>query len=219
MTSISLKGVLGLGAVSTNYFLRRIHEKFRINHEEFSTCPLLLYQIDFQELNPFLPNNFEALVPKLNSYLNDISNLGISKLLIPNITLHETVDQINLPIDIIHPVELTVNFLKEKKIEEAFIFGTSYTMNSQYLKKRFLENNILLIVPDLVDQNRIDEFRKKVYSGIETAAEIIVYKNLINKYSEKNLVLIACTELSLYSLIDQSKCVDMAELQIEAFLK
>ena len=98
--NLTLKGILGLGKTSTLYYLNEIQERYQKDHQEFSTCPYLLYQIDFQDLNPFLPNQFDTLIPVLESYVCAISDLGISKLLVPNITLHETIDQIDLPFEI-----------------------------------------------------------------------------------------------------------------------
>ena len=93
-SQLPYRGVLGLGSNSTQYYFQRIHQKYKEQNQEFSTCSLLLYQIDFQEINPFLPSEFSVLKPILKNHLNQISQLGISKLLIPNITLHETLDQI-----------------------------------------------------------------------------------------------------------------------------
>ncbi len=218
-SNLNLKGVLGLGSASTHYYLNSIHEKFRENNDEFSTCPLLLYQIDFQEINPYLPNQFSILIPKLQDYFSNILEAGISNLLIPNITLHETLDQMKLPFQIYHPVDLTLNYLKENNITEVFLFGTLYTMNSAYLKNKFQTEGIALLRPVQNDQIWIEDFRRKVYDKKETPIEIGDFQNLAKKYADENPVVIACTELSLYASKTNSSCIDMANLQIEEFLK
>ena len=219
MSSIISKGVLGLGAVSTAFYLKEIHRKYQEKNHQFSTCPLLVYQIDFQEINPFLPNQYEVLISKLKETLKEITTLGISKLLIPNITLHETLDQIEIPLEICHPVDLTLKHLKDNQISEVYLFGTLYTMNSEYLKSRFLAKKVKVLQPVESDQKWIDDFRKKVYQGNETLEEITFFQTLIQKYSEKNAVVIACTELSVFSLKENPSCIDMMDLQIEEFLK
>lgn len=213
------RGVLGLGEASTAYYLNQIHQNFNERNEEFSTCPLLLYQIDFQEINPFLPDQFEELIPRATEYLNKISDLGISKLLVPNITLHETLDQITHSIELCHPVQLTVEHLIKNKISEIVIFGTVYTMNSEYLKRNFSEAGINIIPPESEDQLWIDEFRKKVYMKESTADEIEVFQNLIKKYKQNKPLVIACTELSIHCIKNENHCIDMADLQIEEFLR
>lgn len=213
------KGVLGLGEASTAYYLNQIHEKFSERNEEFSTCPLLLYQVDFQEINLFLPDQFVKLIPRVTDYLNKISERGISKLLVPNITLHETLDQITHSIELCHPVQLTFEYLIKNKISEIVIFGTLYTTNSEYLKRNFSEAGINITPPESEDQLWIDDFRKKVYSKETTDDEIAAFKNLIKKYMKDEPVIISCTELSIHCLKNEADCIDMANLQIEEFLK
>lgn len=214
-----MKGVLGLGAASTAFYLQEIHRKFNLKNEEFSTCPLLLYQVDFQEINPFLPNDFLQLVPILKLVIADVKKLAITKILVPNITLHETLDKIDLPFTICHPVKLTISYFKENNLQKAVLFGTNYTMNSSYLKTNFAAGFIELNVPTAEDQLEIDQFRKKVYLKEESTEDIKKYQSLINKYAACAPIIIACTELSMYSAGINGNCIDMAELQIEEFLK
>lgn len=216
---VGLKGVLGLGAVSTAFYLKEIHKKYQERKQGFSTCPFLMYQIDFQEINPFLPTQFDVIIPKIENYLKEIAALGITKLLVPNITLHETLDQIEIPVEICHPIDLTLEYLQRNHISEAYLFGTLYTINSTYLQSTFSEKEVQLLKPTTSDQNWMEEFRKKVYQEKETLEEITVFQNLIHKYSEKKAVVIACTELSVFSLKDNPSCIDMMDLQIEEFLK
>ena len=215
----SFRGILGLGSVSTNYYLQRIHQKYKDNNQEFSTCPFLLYQIDFQELNPFLPNDFEVLKPKLENYLEQVHNLGVTKLLIPNISLHETLDQIESPFQICHALDLTLKYLKENNITSITLFGTNYTMNAAYIKEKFKSENIAIVLPQKEDQVWIDDFRKAVYTSSTTLSQESEFHDLIRKYGKKKPVVLACTELSVFSLKEESLCVDMAERQIEEFLK
>lgn len=214
-----MRGVLGLGSHATQHYLQRIHLKFQEANKEFSTCPLILYQTDFQEINPFLPNNFLVLQPVLSGYLKSVAALNISKLLLPNITLHETLDLIESPVKIVHAVIHTVTYLKNRGISGVILFGTFYTMHSSYLKSKFAEEEIDLFLPSPDDQQWIDNFRKKVYQSSETNEEVQHFQNLILKYVREYPVVIACTELSLYSLKKEPDCVDMAEIQISEFLK
>ena len=91
-------------------------------------------------------------------------------------------------------------------------------MNSEYLNSKFSAKNIKILKPTSSDQNWIDDFRKIVYDENEKPEEINIFRNLVRKYSEKKTVIIACTELSIYSLKKNPSCIDMMDLQIEAFL-
>ena len=216
---MSLKGILGLGSFSTQYYLGEIQRKYKERNKEFSTCPYVLYQINFQEINPFLPNLFSVLQPKIESILNEISNLGIEELLVPNITLHQTLDKIESKAKLFHPVNLTIDYLLKNKISKITLFGTLYTMNSAYLKEKFSENKIEIILPFNENQLFLDDFRKKVFNQTHTEIEVEAYQDLIKEYSVENPVVIACTELSVFALKNYANCIDMADLQIEEFLK
>ena len=107
----------------------------------------------------------------------------------------------------------------KSKIKFLFLFGTIYTMNCEYLEQKFSENNIVLNLPTDADQAWIDNFRKTVYAQKTSSEEILYFQQLIKKYSAKSPVVIACTELSLFALKNDESCIDMADLQIEEFLR
>lgn len=213
------RGILGLGKESTAYYIQQIHHQYHLERDPYSTCPLLLYQIDFQEINPFLPNDFSTLIPIIEVCLRQISELGITKLLVPNITLHETLDRMVLPLQLCHPVTLTLEYLNQNNISEVYLFGTKYTMNSECIHQKFEEDGIKVKSPTGADQMWLDDFRKTVYEVRQTAESISIFQNMIKTYGEHLPVVIACTELSIFSLKENSYCIDMMDLQIEDFLR
>ncbi|MFC6268843.1 aspartate/glutamate racemase family protein [Frigoriflavimonas asaccharolytica] len=212
------KGILGLGNASTIFYIDEINSQYNKMNGGFSTCPFLLYQTNFDEINPYLPNQFDILIPKIENYFSEIKSLGIQKLLIPNITLHETIDKISSDVEIIHAVDFTIKKLKKYEIDEIVIFGTIFTMNSLYLKKKFGEVGIAFNLPSKEHQISIDDFRKKVYEKRETPEEVSQFQNLCYLYSQHSHVILACTELSIHAE-KSPHILDMAQIQIEEFLK
>lgn len=212
------KGILGLGSASTLFYIEEINRKFQLLNGGYSTCPFILYQIDFDEINPYLPHQFDILIPKIQKCFDEIKHLGIEKILVPNITLHETVDKIETDLEIVHAIDLTINKLHENKIDRIILFGTIFTMNSTYIQGKFNKENIEIGIPKEEDQLFIDDFRKKVYSKNETSEEISIFQKICYLYSKQNPIVLACTELSIH----KNKTVnifDMVEIQIEGFLK
>ena len=170
-------------------------------------------------MNPYLPDNFDQLIPELTHILNDCFELPIHSCLIPNITLHEAYDVSKLNHRVIHPLELTVTYLLKNGINAVLLFGSLHTMNSDYITKTLKNKNISVVIPSEEDKNIIDNFRKKVYHSEETQEDFHHYKDIVSKYSESHNILIACTELSVYShQIDFTRIVDMALLQIDKVL-
>lgn len=220
MISNTLKvGMLGLGNYSTLHYIDLLNRRFQQKNDEYSTFPFLLYNTDFQNLNPFLPNQFDELIPKVRHYIESIKALNINYLIVPNITLHETLDQLDLEIEIAHPLHLAIAKIKESKSQKACVFGTQYTMNSSYIKSTFKDNGIEIISPSNEDQLAIDAFRVKQYLGTSTPAEIQHFNILKFTYSTEFPVLIACTELAVGVKENEDNIVDMAMLQVEETIR
>lgn len=211
-------GILGLGNRSTLFYINELNKRYNTLYKGFSTCPFILYNIDFEKVNPYLPNQFNKLNPLLSLYINNIKQLGVNFLLVPNITLHESIDKIYIDLDIAHPVQLTIDKLIESEQTEAVVFGSLYSMQSDYLKKTFLQRGILLIEPVVEHKKFIDYIRKQIYFEQESKKDMEEYKRLLNLYSKDHPLIIACTELSIYASESQNNIFDMASIQIEKTL-
>lgn len=208
-------GVWGLGNRSTLFYLDLINTAYNNKFGGYSTCPFIMYNTDFDKLNPFLPNEFETLEPEVKSSLSKIEALGIDLLLVPNITLHETIDRLRHGLKLAHPVQLTIDKLRKNNQKEVVIFGSAYTMDSQYLRKAFDANGITVV--ELVSEEKqfIDYMRKQIYAGQETKKQSKQYEVLKETYASDYPVIIACTELSILSKADEKNVYDMAFLQVE----
>ncbi len=216
-------GVLGLGSRSTIFYIEELNRKYNDLNGGYSTCPFILLNTNFNEINPFLPDNLDELKINLLPYLNQIQILNINALLIPNITLHETTDlmdiQLKFNISVIHPIANTVKLLKEKKQNKVVLFGSLYSMRSSYITGHFLENDIKVILPKEKEMRFIDDLRQKVYENKESSDELIQYQQLVKSYSANKSVVIACTELSLILDVINENVYDMARIQINKALK
>jgi aspartate racemase len=211
-------GILGLGNRSTLFYIDELNKKYNALFKGFSTCPFILYNTDFDKINPYLPNQFDKLKPLLSLYINNFNRLGINFLLIPNITLHESIDKIYTSLDIAHPVQLTVEKLLDAGYTKAVVFGSLYTMQSTYLKQSFQRSGISFIEPKIKDQKFLDYFRKQIYYERETEMDKKEYERLLILYSKDHPLVIACTELSIFASKKQPNIFDMAALQIEKTL-
>jgi len=211
-------GVLGLGSRSTIFYIEELNRRYNDLNGNYSTCPFILLNTNFNEINPFLPDNHDVLKTNLLSYLKELQKININALLIPNITLHETIDLmgINLKfnISVIHPVFNTINLIKEKKQNEIVLFGSLYSMRSSYITGHFLKNDIKVSLPKEKEMQFIDDLRQKVYGNKESTVELIQYKQLLKSYSDNKCVIIACTELSLILDGMNENVYDMARIQI-----
>ncbi len=213
MTAPSL-GVLGLGSRSTLYYIDQLNRLFHKKNGAYSTCPFTLLNTNFNLINPYLPNNFSKLIPQLSMYLNNIEKLDLSHLIIPNITLHECIDQINTNVTIIHPVLETAQRLHQNNQSNALLIGSRHSMNSTYIQTIFNQYNIQVHIPSTTEISFIDELRVSIYNRTEKTDEVHAFQSLVSSYAKNMPVVIACTELSMPEQ-DTHNLYDMADIQIE----
>jgi aspartate racemase len=218
MDTISL-AVLGLGSRATSFYLSELNNVYNAKKGGFSSCPLLLLNTDFDTINSLLPNTSTALDLVVKQYTNELEKLQIEHLLIPNITLHETIDRLKINQNLVHPISLSIKKIKEKNWKKVVLFGSLFSMNSAYIQGQFKENGIEVMIPSKQDMVFIDSIRKHIYNNTETAELITKYQAIINKYSEKQPVILACTELSILKPKGNKNVIDMADVQIEEAVK
>ena len=210
-------GLLGLGSHSTCYYLEQLNAEYNRLYGGFSTCPIKMLNTNFNEINPYLPHDFENLEPITSKSIIEISELGIECLIVPNITLHETLDRLKLgKIMIVHPVYEAARKLKVNGAKEIVLFGSIFTMDGVYIPQIFLEYSIKTIQPSDNDKSAIDDLRKIVYQHGASKESEAALKSLIERYINDFEVVIACTELSML-LENQTadKLYDLVQIQID----
>ncbi len=211
-------GILGLGAVSTLHYLKRLNEEYSKKKGGYSTFPSILVNADFNKINPYLPNQFKKLEDALMPYLNYFEEAGVLNLLMPNITIHETLDKILehsvFSFSIVHPLQLMAAQLLRHSVKEIYLLGTMYTMESMYIADYFNKAGISCLSINSERILMIDKLRTKVYAG-EAIDTIETDKYMTACFGSKKKLVIACTELSvLFSLFKSLSFYDMAEEQI-----
>ncbi|MDO6596677.1 hypothetical protein Q4512_07100 [Oceanihabitans sp. 2_MG-2023] len=207
--------VLGLGSRSTLFYLSELNRLYNIVKGNYSTCPFILLNINFNTINVLLPNTSKELDMVVKQYTDEIEKLQVEHVLIPNITLHETIDRLNINKKVHHPISLSIKKIKANHWKKVVLFGSLFSMHASYIKNKFSENAIEWIVPSEEDMQFLDVFRKQVYNETETMEDIEKFHTLIDIYSAKHPVVLACTELSILKPKTSKNLLDMATVQIE----
>jgi len=212
-------GILGLGSRSTIFYIKELNRLYHQKRAGYSTCPFKLWNANFDMVNSLLPETSEKLEYLVKDYFIELEKLNVDAVLIPNITLHQTIDKLGgLPI-IIHPLHLTVARLNEHEISEIVLFGSLYMMESDYLKAVFGESFITIILPSKRDRIIIEAVRKHIYWETETQELLKDYVAIIEKYTANHAVVLACTELSVAWNYNNSSVFDMSRIQLENAVK
>ena len=221
--AVTKLAILGLGSRSTAFYIEQLNSKYAAIKKGYSTCPFTLLNADFQDINPYLPDQFELLAKNLKPYLRGIEDLNPDMLIIPNITLHETFDLmpsiLEPRIKVVHPVNVTVEELLADDQNRVVLFGSGYSMKAPYLTSYFQSHSITIARPDADQMKFIDSFRRNIYLGTESQDDIDRYLSLVEYYTSESALVIGCTELSLYSRNGNSNLYDMAQIQMDTALR
>ena len=73
-------GIIGLGSKSTTYYIELLNLFYNKKHGGFNTCPFTMVNINFNEINPFLPNDFININGNILPYLHYINSLKVREL-------------------------------------------------------------------------------------------------------------------------------------------
>ncbi len=142
---MSTLGVLGLGSYSTLFYIKTLNAMYNKKYGGFSTCPFKLLNVDFDAINKLLPNTSNALDTIVKTHLNTLDALKVDNILVPNITLHETIDRLQIKTNVIHAIQETISKITGNNHVNVTIFGTLYTMQSNYLTSQFTAQNIHIV--------------------------------------------------------------------------
>ena len=89
-------GILGLGSRTTAYYITELNRLYNLYKGGYSSCPFLLWNTNFDTINSLLPNPSKELDSATQQCINEIEKLDIDFILVPNITLHETIDRLRV---------------------------------------------------------------------------------------------------------------------------
>lgn len=212
-------GILGLGSRSTRFYIKEMNRLYHKKYGASTICPLKLLNTNFDEINNLLPQPSEQLDAVVKPYIKELLLLQVDHILVPNITLHQTLERLNINIPIIHPIENTILDVQKKHCKKIVLFGSLYTMQSNYVKSKFQESGIEVLIPTQNERVFIDEVRKQVYYERESSNLIHSFNLLIEKYCGDYGTVLACTELSIASNNNFKNLFDMSQSQLNAAIK
>lgn len=207
-------GILGLGSRTTQFYMQELNRMFQAKKGGYSTYPFILLNTDFHKINTLLPEPSLELDEIVQQYIQSLEQLGVDILLIPNITLHQTIDRLKVSKPLLHPLRICATKLLEQDIKNVTLFGTAYTMSADYIPTYLEQYGIEVEVPEASDKSLIDQFRKQVYADCAKETEIHQFYAVLEKYASKAPVVLACTELSIFPSANTA-VFDLVKLQLD----
>lgn len=227
-------GLLGLADRSTRYYLQQLNSQYNDLYGGDSTCRIKLLNVNFELINPFLPDDFERLMPVTRRSLIELAAMDIDQIILPNITLHNTIDQLSLEKElydkIVHPLRLLGEVVKSRNIDEVRLLGTRHKSHGDYISNFLADLRVKVTFPSQ-EQLRLNEaLRCDIYSQSDQGHQLTELYAQVNQYlnDADGPIVIACTELSIAwakaqqmndVLLDKFRIIDLSLLQIDAAIE
>lgn len=216
----------GLTPESTVSYYLHITRSYIERFDNYSYPEIIIYSVNLENYHQWRDQNkWELIVDDLVNAASKLKLAGADFGLIATNTMHKVFDLVQSKIDLplIHIIDVTVRKINANKITKVGLLGTKYTMNEDFYKDRLTKNNIISVVPELEDQEKINQIIvDQLARGVLLEESKKFYLSVIDKLIEKGAegIILGCTEIPL--LIKQTDCkipvFDTAIIHAEAAL-
>ena len=219
MKKIGLLG--GTSFPSTITYYTRLNQLVNQRLGGHHSCRMILYSIDYHEIKSRYSNGWGEIPTLLRKEIEALLEMKPDCLLICNNTLHKAFDlikdemEINIPV--LHIMELTIQHLRERKLNRVLLLGTRFTMEDTYFTQPLREAGIEVGVPELTDRIRIQEIQSELSKGNSAPEFAAYFQELVNKSNNYEGVILGCTELpAVFCQVSTNMAViDTIELQCQ----
>jgi aspartate racemase len=201
MKTIGLIG--GTSWQSTVEYYRIINEAIEARLKNNHSAKLLLYSIDFAEVEEQIKKNaFNEIRVMMIDSAKMLEKAGADCLLMCANTMHmfAPLVQDSISIPLLHIVDSVVPLIKENNITRLGLLGTKPTMQMDFYKDRYIQQGLQILVPEVEEMDRIQYIIfSELFKGIIEADSkqylLSLIDNLISQGAEG--IILGCTELPL----------------------
>lgn len=201
MKTIGLIG--GMSWESTVTYYQVINETVKKNLGGFHSSKILMYSVDFSELEKNMSEgNWEGNAKILADASKKLENEGADFIVIATNTMHKLVPQIEnkIHIPILHIAEATANVIKKDGLKKIALLGTRFTMTQDFIKERLIKAGLEVIVPEESDIEIINDiiFNELCLGQIFDSSRE-KYQKIIEKMKAAGAegVILGCTEIGM----------------------
>jgi aspartate racemase len=194
----------GIGPESTIDYYKLIIGAFHKKQADLGYPEIIIYSANLSSLMRILEaNDWENLSDWLLEKVVALHKAGAEFAVIGSNTPHIVFHKVNSrsPIPMLSIIEETRKKAESLGLKKLGLMGTRFTMEADFFKKPFDDNNMVVVVPEQEDQ---DIIHHRLFSEIElgiikdsTREELLsIVKRMVEKHSIDALIL-GCTELPL----------------------
>jgi aspartate racemase len=210
MATVGIIG--GIGPESTIEYYRLIISSYREHQKDNSYPQIIINSIDMTRmLDLIAADRLREVTRYLVDEVGKLAHAGADFGLLASNTPHIVFDDIqsHSPIPLISIVEETCAAAKKSGYTRLGLFGTAFTMKSDFYENVFSKQQITIIVPDTTDQDYIHEkYMDELVHGIlrdQTKAGLLkIMSRLKQEHGIQGLIL-GGTELPLILTAEDNK--------------
>ena len=201
MKTIGLIG--GTSWVSTIDYYRYLNEGInaKLGGLEFARC--IIHSLNFGDIQRNNDTqNWEGTLALFTEAAQNLEKSGATCILIGANTLHKIADalQERISIPIIHIGTATAEAIVKKGLQKVAILGTRFTMEQDFVTKKFTERGITTIIPNEDDRKYIGnniaiELAKNIFTETNKQQYITIINKLIAEGAEG--IVLGCTEIPM----------------------
>lgn len=201
MKTIGLIG--GMSWESTVSYYQIINERIKEKLGGLHSASLLLYSVDFAEIEKYQSNGeWEKSAELLGKAALNLQKAGADFIIICTNTMHKVALQIQeqIAIPIIHIADATADILIDTGIQTVALLGTRYTMTEDFYKEKLIARGIKVLIPDAEEMETVNQvIYEELCQGIISKTSKERYLQIIEHLREKGAqgVILGCTEIGL----------------------
>jgi len=194
----------GMSWNSTLEYYRIINESFAIRLGGLHSAPLVLYNLDFNEIQRAQhEDRWDDMANILVDAGNAVKRAGADFLIICTNTMHKVADDVEekVGLPLLHITDVTGDAIRERGLHRIGLLGTRFVMKESFYQERLRDRfAIEVIVPGEDDIDTIHQIiyhelcESKVNASSRRVCANIVSK-LVNNGAEG--IVLGCTELPL----------------------
>jgi amino-acid racemase len=202
MKTIGLIG--GMSWESTVPYYRIINETVREKLGVFHSAKLVLYSVDFQEIERLQSSGaWEESGRMLAGAAQALEAAGAEFLVLCTNTMHKVADAIEtaVRIPLLHIADPTAQKIKQAGMSKVGLLGTRFTMEQEFYRGRLHDRHHLdVVIPDDADREMV---HKIIYGelvlGLVRDGSRAEYRRIIQRLVDQGAqgVILGCTEISM----------------------
>lgn len=201
MKTIGLIG--GMSWESTIPYYEIINERVKEALGGFHSAKILLYSVDFAELEACLETqNWDKISEILGDAAKKLERGGADVILIGTNTMHNMFDAISAQVSVpfIHIADAAGDAVANRGMSKIGLLGTKFTMTMDFYKSKLENRGFTVIVPDENDMEIVNSiiFDELCLGKIKDESRD-EYKRIISKMQNEGAegVILGCTEIGL----------------------